>query len=284
MLTFSELEQIYSTHCQSSGQKLYLLADHAGLPCLSRELRTNGIDWINLFGDDKRPALTSASPLLIEVKFSNGRPVKRQFLQWLQENGQHSSSVLLMASPLGTQGLAQALSKRVDGILSEGEEIVIRFFDTRVLPKLMGVMKDDERKVWLSIASGWWFTNRDGMTEHIESEYQLHDNLHPPLSLSDDQMSRLLDASEVDQIAYLLESNVPEQFQIINPVDRYRLLRAKMTTAKELGITKLGDLALYCGLALLHGSDFDVQPPWNDVLLRVKASEMTLAQAVELVD
>ena len=130
MLPFSELEQIYSSFCQHGGQRLYLLADHAGLPDLSRKLRANGIDWINLFGDDKRPALTTASPLLFEVLLSNGRPVGRQLIQWLQENSRHSFSLLMIASPLTIECLSLALSKRIDGVLSEGEEIVVRFFDT----------------------------------------------------------------------------------------------------------------------------------------------------------
>ncbi|MTW11044.1 DUF4123 domain-containing protein [Pseudoduganella eburnea] len=284
MLALSDLEQIYASHCRHGEERLYLLADHAGLPELSHKLRANGVSWTNLLGDDKRPALTAASPLLFEVSFSNGRLVKRQLMQRLHDIGQHSFSLLMIATPLEPQVLAKSLAKRMDGILSEGEEIVLRFFDTRVLPQLLEVMNEHEQRIWLSVATGWWYSNRDGTTAHISSEFQPQDAHLAPQLISDEQLSYLLEASEIDQIAYLLESNLLEQFHRMCPIERYRLLQSKITAARALRLANLGDLALFCGLAFLHGAQFDTQAPWCDILARVRDGELTLDQAVELVD
>jgi hypothetical protein len=283
MLTSEILEQIHA-RCQGSEQNLYLLADHAGLPGLSRKLRENGIKWANLFGDDKRPALTEASPLLFEIAFSNGRPAKRRLLQWLDDNGRDSSSLLLISSPLSFQSLLEGLARRCDGVLSEGEAIVMRFFDTRVFPQLLDVMTEDERRIWLGIASGWWYVDRDGSTVHVSSECQPEDSCVAPMMVADSQMSRLLDASEIDQVAYLLESNVPEQFGSTSRAERYRLIQEKLVMAKELGLSSLTDKTLYCGLAFLHGADFEAQPQWQSVLSRVKTGELSLTLAAESVD
>lgn len=284
MLTIEELEQIHTDHCEDAEMNLYLLADHAGLPELSRKLRENGIVWTNVFGDDRRPELTAASPLLFEVSISAGKPTKRQLLQWLNEHGRFSWSLLLIASRLELRDLAKGLAKRCDGVLSEGEAIVIRYFDTRVFPQLMEVMAEDERSTWLGIASHWWFIDRDGEITHLTSTSSDVDRFQSPMHISDDQMSRLLEASEIDQVAYLLETRLPEQFLRMHPVDRYRLLQDKMANARELGLSVLGDYALYCGLAFLHGADFDTQTQWLSVFSRVKSGATTLAQAVELTD
>lgn len=284
MLAIEELEQIYSAHCQNDELNLYLLADHSGLPELARKLRENGVAWTNLFGDDRRPELTSASPLLFEVALSDGHPVKRQLLRWLDEQGRFSSSLMLIASRLKLRELTSALTKRCDGVLSDGESIVIRYFDTRVFPHLLDTMAGDEKSIWLGVASHWWFINREGKTVQISSTQTDRDTFQSPMSLHDGQLSDLLQASEIDEIAFLLENNAPEKFHELHPVERYRLIQEKMAAASNSGLSTLGDRALYCALALIHGLEFDSQQRWREMLLRVKAGEITLAQAVELVD
>lgn len=280
MLTVADLERIHAEYLRHREEHLFLLADHSGVPDLAKTLRANAVTWVNLFGDDLRPSLTAASPLLFEIKFSGGQPEKRQLLKWLG-NDNHSSSLLLISSPLSMRDLARGLAKRCDGTLSEGEAIVIRFFDTRVFPSLLSVMHDDERSAWLGIASGWWYRGRDGATVHVVSEMQSKDTHQAPMRISDAQMAQLLHASEPDEIAYLLEINLPDPFLTVDPAERYCLLREKLQNGRAIGLTQLSDLALYCGLAFLYNPGFDLEPGWKSALARVRANELSLQEAIE---
>lgn len=63
-------------------------------------------------------------------------------------------------------------------------------------------------------------------------------------------------------------------------VERVSFLRQHMARAKAVGIEAVQELALYCGLALLHGEDFSGTSPWRELLTKVSTGLGGLTDAV----
>lgn len=259
-------------------QYVYVLADHSGLPGLSQALRTFGIKWTNLFGDDKRPELLQASPLLFEL------PATAQMSRWLEENANFSHSVLLIASPLRMTALANRLAARCEGILSDDIRVTLRYFDTRVFPELLKVLPGENRAAWLGCATAWFFPKRDGYLEQVNSRFQPEECLASPMALNDEQMNALVRASEPDQVADLLAQYTPSQFYAIPEQKRHGFVQHMISRASSIGINAPRDYAIYSGLMLIKGAEFDESQQWAKIRERISNGETTLSGAIELLE
>lgn len=264
-------------HCvfHNPRQNLYVLADHSGLPGLSRALINLGIEWVNLFGDDNRPELIKASPLLFDLTGSASS------IRWLAEHANFSHSLLLISSPLQLSALASRLANRCDGILSDGVTITLRFFDTRVFPELLNVLNDADRSAWLGCANDWWYQARDGEIMHLESDFIDDERIPLPLSLTDAAMHALLEASEPDQVSDLLAQYTPHQFNAIPEKQRHAFVQQMIKRAISIGIKAPRDYAIYSGLMLLKGVDYDQSQEWAMLRKQISDGELTLSEAIE---
>jgi hypothetical protein len=265
----------------ASGVFLYGLVDHGGMPGLAKKLDQANIEWVSLFAGSKEENALSVAPLLFRIDTDGSGVQHRALLNWVGENGAYTSSLLLLASPLSMHELAHRLTRRLDGVLPEDIEIMLRFFDPRIFEQLMQVLSAEQKQAFLSVAHRWWFADRRGKLQDVAAIFSEADIHEIPLMLTVAQENALLDASEPDQVAELLLSGVPDEYLALQPPQRHDFILRHVASARLLGITATHELALYCALALLHGEQFATQENWQSGLQGVLAGTMSLEQAAQ---
>lgn len=266
--------------------RLWALVNHAGVPGLDARLQNEGIARDSLFGEPPDAAARQVAPLLFSLGDLDA-PRLQHLLTWLAESGAYTGSLLFLWSELPAPALRAQLAHRVDAQLHDGEEVVLRYFDARVFEALLQALSPTQRIAWLSPAHRWWYVDRAGLLQTCDGSPSMPeaDPLTGMLQLDATQFAALLDATEPDQVANLLRQRVPEPFLRIEPPERHAFVSRHMQQARrEWHLESTNDLAIYCGLALLHGEDFAAQPAWQQALRYVKAGELKLAQAVAQVE
>jgi hypothetical protein len=287
MLTRHSAYQACAPYCSPvTDNFLYGLVDHAGLPGLAAKLVESRSEWISLF-DSEDPDILSVAPLLFRISTRHDGLAQRRFVRWLVQHGTYANSVVLLASPLALQPLAVRLMARLEAVLPENMDIVLRYFDPRVFEALMAVLSAEQKEAFLSVAGHWWFVDRRGQLQGVSAKFHATDQFTAPLILDTAQEAALLDASEPDQVAQLLQSGAPDAYEKLPVGERNDFILRHMTAARQFGVGATHELSLYCALALLHGEYFAWETKWLFALQEVKEKKMSLTDAaiqVELND
>ena len=282
MITHHEIVNlVHTTSSAESDGKLYALVDHGGMPGLVKQLDRASVTWISLFSGSRDEGALKVAPLLILMDFNHGQAQLEKLSRWICEHGAFSSSVLFLASPLRMEDLSRRLATRLDATLPDNMDVVLRYFDARVFEQLMLVLSTEQKRAFLNVANRWWFINRRGELEVVDAAFSGTNTSEIPLSLSAYQEGALIDASEPDQVAAILQPAVPVQYASLAPELRYDFIVRQIVAARLLGIRATHELALYCSMALLHGEEFAEQDPWAASLDKIKKGMRSLTQALE---
>lgn len=259
----------------------FLLVDHSGLPDLATRVQGTGLPWRTLFGaaDSETRA---AAPWLIRWPPGPATPAHERFAGWLCHEAAFTHTLSVLASPLDIDALALRLQARLDARTSDGQDLLFRFADTRILASALAIFSPGEHAAFLGVASGWWYCNRQGVLQNAQARFHGEDHWPSPWRLTDAQFAAFLKASEPDEVLTLLAGD--PQLEGLPPEQRHAFVAQQLRRAETWGLSASADLALYCALALSLGTGFDTAPAWAQPLGRVKAGALSLQQAVEQVD
>ncbi|MED5618257.1 DUF4123 domain-containing protein [Ideonella sp. BN130291] len=263
----------------AADERLYATLDLANLrktaaAALDRLRYNNGIC---LLGDLRQEAQL-ASPWLVEVAAHTSAPL----LHWTLELARQHSAVTWMHSPLAPFALAHRLRARTETALPDGEAMLLRYFDPRVLPALESLLEPAQRASYLAVGSAWFHLDRGRTLLRIElAGASSPDPFAPPLRLTDKQFSGLLHAAEVDSVMPELVRQVPQTFLAMPAADRVSFTRRWLARADELKLTQHPDRVALCVLAARLEDGFDKRPPWAELLQAVQGQRITLAQAMD---
>ena len=269
---------------KSADLTLYGLVDHAGLPGLLGRLDEADIARTSIFVGRGEQEAWQVAPILFPINLKEVSSEQQQVLTWMCGQGQFSSCLMLLASPLALDPLALRLGRRLDGMLPDDMAVMLRFFDPRVFEALIKVLLPAQLTTFLGVAQHWWFVDRRGRLHMVEADFAEQDPFVAPLQLDNAQQAAMIDASEPDQVMQMLSEGVPGGFANLRPTDRYDFVLEYMEAAHENNIVATHELALFCALAMLYGEDFALKPQWRTVLLQVKDGKLSLQQAIDVVE
>jgi hypothetical protein len=280
MSSYIDLKKLYADAAISWPENpLYCLADHGGMPGLLDELKKHGVPYASLFEGSREARAMEVAPLLISLDLE-ARKQYSYFLQWLAEHGTYTSSILLLSSPLPLDELNRRLAQRLNARVSDDMDVMLRYFDPRTFEGLLTVLSEDQRDTFLSVADCWWYLDRCGVAVQRSAAYETKDRFEAPVVLTAEQEFALLDASEGDQVAAQLRTMMPDHYRRIPLPQQHDFITRQMLAAAASGIKTTSELALYCGLALIHGEGFAATSPWRSVLERVSSGAVSLSDAV----
>lgn len=257
-----------------------MLIDHAGIPGLDAKLHSAQLEWASLFEGTTEENALSVAPLLILIGQASMKMRNGGFLTSVCERGAYNSCLMLVASPLSLSALASRLTTRLDAKISQGMEVLLRFYDPRVFEQLVQYLSDQQRKDFLSAGSAWWFVDRRGEIQAVDAQFSPAESFHSPLLLSARQEHELLDASEFDQVAEQLRLSVPRELSQVMPPKRYEFISKQVTAAREFGINSTSELSLYCALAFVYGAEFSDLPEWSTRLRLIREGKHDLTSLV----
>lgn len=281
-------EQISDEFAKISGISaelyLYALIDHSGMPGLVTQLTSAGQAWISLFHGSNEESALSVAPILVALDIQAVTTTGNQLLDWICERSTYSSSLLLLASPLRREELARRLTARLDAKLPDNVNVMLRYFDTRIFAELMSVLDDSQKTEFLSPANQWWYVDRRGTLQTLAATFAPQETFAAPLRLNSIQQNSLIDASEPDQIAELLQDAAPNEYDELPYQDRFDFIKRHAQTADGFGIKTTHEKSFYCALALMCGEDFASQPSWRNGLTEVRAGTLTLQSLAQQIE
>jgi hypothetical protein len=281
MITEQSIRQWCVAHCAAnSGDFFYCLADHAGMPGLHSKLIRSKVEWISLFEGTKEAAAISVAPLLVRIETEGENIRHSQLWEWVAERGIYASSLILLASPLPVRELAQRLTARLNATISEGMNVLLRFYDPRIFEQLMIALSKDQKRIFLGPANCWWYADRRGRFQFIEAKFCPTDNFYTPLALTVRQEQLLVDASEPDQVDEQLRLALPTEYACVPLRERHEFIVRNMAAAQRFKISSTRELALFCSLTLFYGEAFAESSEWRPLLSEIVAEKRTLTDVV----
>lgn len=284
MLTRHSIYQACHSHCRPATDSiLYGLIDHAGLPGLIGRLADSASEWTSLF-DSEDPNILSVAPILFRVGTGQDGIQQRRLVRWIVNQGTYGSSIMLLASPLSLEHLADRLRARLEAVVPENMDILLRYFDPRVFEPLIEVLSTEQKQAFLGAAEHWWFVDRRGHLQECFATFCATDSFSPPMALDTAQERALLDASDPDQVAQLLQSCAPLDYERLRQGERHDFILRHLEVARHFGIEATHELSLYCALALLHGENFASESTWEVALQEVKEKKISLTQAATKIE
>lgn len=177
--------------------------------------------------------------------------------------------------------LARRLALRLNAVLPDQMEVMLRFFDPRVFEQLMLVFSTPEKQAFLDLGSSWFLLDRSGKLLRYPSIFSTDDKWPILFELSVTQQDALIDSCEPDQIAELLRSGVPDVYRSVPLQEQHEFIVRNVALARSFGIHATHELSFFCALALLLGERFVEDKQWSLALDEVRKGVFTLQQAAE---
>jgi hypothetical protein len=265
------------------GVHRYLLINQAAF---SQDLAViqglNSFDRHPLLGSNASACSDGATPFLLLFDGTLGNASRTRTIRKLCTDGCFANAISVIDSRLAVPALLAALRARSNAVTSDGQHMLLRYFDTRVMEPLVDAMTPEQRVQWVSCSTSWWFCNRWGELEPLVCEpWPGVDSFTPPFRTTAKQEAHLLSASEADAIVDLLARNQVQGLIDLPYPHRQPTVKRLLAAAQALKLTGTPEQAAYCSLALEAGEDFGSMAPWNQLLPKVERGEITFVQAIE---
>ena len=224
--------------------QLYFLLDHAGLPGLLRKLDSHRLQWVSLFDGTRESGALAVAPILVFVGRMESQ-LPRLFFDWVAQHGAYASAVTLLDSPLAIDVLQRRLVARLESKLSENMDVMLRFFDPRILAQLRTTLTPEQAAAFFGVAAHWWYLDRAGVLWDFDTNFASTDAAEVPLVLCPEQEFALIDASEADQTLALLNRKLPNLMEKIPLPERYEKVFNRISDAKKLGLESIHDFMIH---------------------------------------
>jgi Domain of unknown function (DUF4123) len=168
--------------------------------------------------------------------------------------------------------LQQRLGAFVDVHLSDGSNMVMRFFDPRVLPFWLDALAPDERHYLSGTLQHWafWRTDFDVAIQRFQPETPLPSAPLFPIRLSSEREATMMNACYPLTLIERLRAEEPEVLAKVPALQRYQFFREQSARAHAHGLEAQGDLEAYCSTAIEFGARFDEDNAVKASMLGIK--------------
>ena len=130
----------------------YALLDCSAHEHAFRDLnpRFPDVQWKSLFEGTPEAHLVSAAPILISASRE-----QTALLNWLEQLERASPSVSWITSSYPLSTLAPMLTRRMQCEINDGQEVVLRFYDPRILLGLPSALTAQQKRYFFAPVSSW---------------------------------------------------------------------------------------------------------------------------------
>lgn len=282
MQTFSSYVATALISGPPEGQHHYFLLDAAVADGrnMAAELRLN-YQAVDVLTGTPCQWSDCASPVLLSLpayplSLSAAQPTEQALEKW-----RYANAFLFIKSDLPTEQMCASLRARTYAVLPQNLDVLLRFFDPRVLDRLLGALTVAQRQAFLSVGTTWAFPDRWGNLRMVQTENGL-DTYASPLRLDERQESVLIDAGDADAILSTLLDQQHLSLDPLIPPEQYEVVHAATQQAVSSGIRQFGEQVAFCSLWLELGAGFHEQMPWRHWMQEVKAGKKTFNEVVAM--
>ena len=230
--------EVHGRQCSDPDLVAYALAYGVGFPALYAEL----MQW---FGPetansrlslifDARPEEGNAQYGPFLVRLARGKEQPSRLLARLVECCfEDFRAISFLFSSLELDQLMQAFRERLDVVCEDRSEWQVKFFDTRSLGVLYGVLESDQKKAFFGVADEWWYLNRSSDLQRIRCERNPADHYRGPLRLTEQQAKAIIDASLPDSVLHSLSRTDDDLIAQFDSRTRYEICAQSVARASD---------------------------------------------------
>lgn len=242
--------------------------DHEG-----KLLKMAGCEGLPVYHQGKLQILASVSPTLFELSETAPDLLDRQ-LSRLLHHCCGRPMLSFIRSPLPVEVLCERWQKLLEVETEDSQSYLMRFADTRVLPALA-----EQKDIWNRLATDittWWTVGRNGSLTALDMP-QTPEHDDSPLRISNDSLSALLEAGEVDAMAEYMYEYFPDLLATRDGAANYRLLAQATALYDKHGIQGASEQYALGVAVLLTEGRLLANPAFEDWL----AEKTWQAQGIE---
>lgn len=240
----------------------YALLDCSAHEHAFRDLTTRfpDLQWRSLFDGTPEARLVSAAPILISASREH-----TALITWLEQLELASPSVSWIVSSYPLSTLAPMLTRRMQCEINNGQEVVLRLYDPRILLGLPSALTAQQKRYFFAPVSSWI-----AMEPRRQERYTINIEPATPADISRYAFSPIsLTLPQRDQLMYFDKENLydsiiqhwrdtcPEDIAGIKPNMLREAAIAAVARADSCGITDANAKHLFAGLMMTVSPSFD---------------------------
>ncbi|OWY31425.1 hypothetical protein CEJ42_00850 [Herbaspirillum robiniae] len=241
--------------CAARSHCAYLLLDGAQAEGSHLRLGAMRVPYASLFEGKREEALPEIAPLLIDLTALDASRRSR-VVSWASQLGFGAPCLSWYESPLALPAFAAHLRNFHQVGLSDGQTMMLRWYDTRILPIWLQALTEQQFALFtggmLSIA----YVDRFGESKTIHRT----DEAGPPsqqlpldrpvMELDDRQFSLLVDAGDLDALINHLKFVIPDETRKLWPRTLIEFAAKYQQQAMAAGLSDIDRQTQYVLLAL----------------------------------
>jgi hypothetical protein len=221
-------------------------------------------------------AFDGASPLAIDITQLVDRQTDAFSFGVMLDRLRWACGISILVTPQPFSRAVASLRTQCDVMLPDDFNVVLRYFDTRVLPFLSEVLSRDQRAFFTAMASGWFYLDRDGHWCGIDIPADgVTIEAVVPLQLSASQQDALINAGESDAVLNQMRKMSCKALQTMTPPQQYPLVLPLIAKAQAIGVEATAMVALFCVIELSQPESTASRATWEAGLCEVRDGKKT---------
>ena len=253
--------------------------EHAHHELITRFAETQ---WRSLFDGTPEAHLVSAAPILIAATREH-----TSLIEWLEKLEQKSPSVSWISSLYALPALAPMLTRRMQCEINDGQKVVLRFYDPRILLGLPSALTAQQKRFFFAPVRSWIALEprrRERYAVDIEpaNASDISRYAFTPISLTLTQRDQLMyfDKENLyDSIVSHWRETCPSDIAGIRPNMLREVAIAAVARANSYGLTDATAQHLFAGLMMTVSPSFDDN---LDVKRYLTASDVSPAERLSM--
>jgi hypothetical protein len=267
----------------------YAIADSAQDDELPDRLLGNVNSVRCLFGNLQDSLVAKFSPHLIALE----NPRRSDLLwQWMLAKARVIPCISLVATTLSFDELFLKLTKCIEVVLPDGDEMFLAFWDPAILGTLLGqkddntlhvkgpVLTEPQKAMFMHGVVQWWYWDRAGGLHKIIGNNDDGIEADSRINLNQKQVDDLVEASVPDHIFYYLRANHSDLIGAISIEKRYGQIRESLMQARDIGLVSMRDILNYACADLFYGDRMRSDVKILEILERVKNKKISFDSAI----
>ena len=234
---------------------LSLVIDGAQSEGCNQQLDRWKIFYLSLFDGTPEESLIEIAPLLVPTS-GMGTSDRLRLFSWAQDLAYRFPMVSWVESTLSAEQLADHLrSFHVVG-LSEGQSMLLRWYDTRILPIWLACLTGAQSQAFAAGSLQWDYVDRSGNVSTLLQTAAAQPLPAAPafgeplIVLTDAQYGMLVDVADLDVMLARLRRVIPDEIKQVPKSTLTRFVARYQQDAVKAGLNDIDRQAQYVLLAL----------------------------------
>jgi hypothetical protein len=246
----------------------YLIIDGAQAEGSNAMLDRWGVRYLSLFEGTPEESLPEIAPLLVPLQ--NVAPSRRkELLAWAQEFAFSAPAISWITSEHEPQRLADHLRRFHVVGLTEGQSMLLRWYDTRILPILLGCLTPAQHAAFAAGMLKWDAVDRTGAIVTLVDTATPTAQPDAPrfgarqITLDNRQYALLVDASALDGLLRQLRRVIPDELKRVPQKELTSFVSHCLELALAAGLNDLDRQTQFTVLGLYTSGRAYEQPEFK---------------------